>query len=86
MGISIWQLLIVLVIALLIFGSKKLRFVGSDLGAAVRGFKSSMKDGSAESAESAESGGPDSENVAKLEIDDESVLEGDAAKKEQERA
>lgn len=45
MGISIWQLLIVLVIVLLLFGTKKLKNIGSDLGGAVRGFRSSMKDG-----------------------------------------
>jgi len=43
-GISIWQLLIILVIVLLLFGAKKLRNVGSDLGNAVKGFKSAMKD------------------------------------------
>ncbi|MHB0776721.1 Sec-independent protein translocase subunit TatA [Halomonas sp. WWR20] len=41
-GISIWQLLIVLGIIILIFGTKKLRNVGSDLGGAVKGFKSAM--------------------------------------------
>lgn len=41
-GISIWQLLIVLVIVLLLFGTKKLRGIGSDLGGAVKGFKDSM--------------------------------------------
>jgi sec-independent protein translocase protein TatA len=46
-GISIWQLLIVLVIVLLLFGTKKLRNLGSDLGGAVKGFRSSMKDGGA---------------------------------------
>lgn len=45
MGISIWQLLIVLVILLLLFGTKKLRNLGSDLGGAVKGFKGAMKDG-----------------------------------------
>lgn len=43
-GISVWQLLIVLVIVLLIFGTKKLRGLGSDLGGAVKGFKDSMED------------------------------------------
>lgn len=47
-GISIWQLLIVLVIIMLLFGTKKLRNIGSDLGGAVKGFKSSMKDGEEE--------------------------------------
>ncbi len=44
-GISIWQLVIVLAIVLLLFGAKKLRNVGSDLGSAVKGFKSAMNDG-----------------------------------------
>ena len=45
MGISLWQLLIVLLIVLLLFGTKKLRSIGSDLGGAVKGFRSSMRDG-----------------------------------------
>ncbi|MDL0431227.1 twin-arginine translocase TatA/TatE family subunit [Marinobacter sp. TBZ242] len=44
MGISIWQLLIVLGIVILLFGTKKLRNIGSDLGGAIRGFKKSMSD------------------------------------------
>jgi len=43
-GISIWQLLIVLAIILLLFGTKKLGNLGSDLGSALRGFKDGMKD------------------------------------------
>jgi sec-independent protein translocase protein TatA len=43
-GISIWQLAVVLVIVVLIFGTKKLRTIGSDLGGAVKGFKRAMKD------------------------------------------
>ncbi|MFG6665918.1 Sec-independent protein translocase subunit TatA [Halomonas sp. HNIBRBA4712] len=43
-GISIWQLLIVLGIIILIFGTKKLRNVGTDLGGAVKGFKSAMSE------------------------------------------
>ncbi|MBD3898572.1 Sec-independent protein translocase subunit TatA [Halomonas sp. ML-15] len=41
-GISIWQLLIVLGIIILVFGTKKLRNVGGDLGGAVKGFKKAM--------------------------------------------
>lgn len=52
MGISPVQLLIVLLIVLVLFGTKKLRNVGADLGAAVRGFKKAVNDGSGESAES----------------------------------
>jgi sec-independent protein translocase protein TatA len=47
-GISVWQLLIVLLIAVLIFGTKKLRSLGSDLGGAVRGFKKAMNEGEQE--------------------------------------
>jgi sec-independent protein translocase protein TatA len=43
-GISIWQLLIVLVIVLLLFGTKRLKNIGSDLGGAVKGFRSAMSD------------------------------------------
>ena len=43
-GISIWQLLIVLAIVVLLFGTKKLRGMGSDLGSAIKGFRSSVKD------------------------------------------
>lgn len=42
MGIGIWQLLIVLLIVVIIFGSKRLRNIGSDLGSAFRGFKKEM--------------------------------------------
>ena len=42
---SIWHWLIVLVIILLVFGTKKLRNVGTDLGSAVKGFKDGMKSG-----------------------------------------
>lgn len=44
MGISIWQLLIVLLIVALVFGTKKLRSIGTDLGGAVKGFQSAIKD------------------------------------------
>ncbi|MZR62581.1 Sec-independent protein translocase subunit TatA [Alcanivorax sp. DP30] len=47
-GISIWQLLILLAIVVLLFGTKKLRNIGGDLGGAVKGFKSAMKDGEEE--------------------------------------
>lgn len=44
MGISIWQLVIVLGIVILLFGTKKLRNLGGDIGSAVKGFKSAVKD------------------------------------------
>ncbi len=43
---SIWHWLIVLLIVVMVFGTKKLKNVGTDLGAAVKGFKDGMKDGS----------------------------------------
>ena len=42
-GISIWQLLIILAIVVMLFGTKRLRTLGSDLGAAIKGFRSSMQ-------------------------------------------
>lgn len=45
MGIGFRELLIILLIALVLFGAKKLKSVGSDLGAAVKGFKKAMSDG-----------------------------------------
>jgi sec-independent protein translocase protein TatA len=43
-GLSIWHWIIVLVVVLLVFGTKRLRNAGSDLGEAVKGFKKGMKD------------------------------------------
>lgn len=49
MGPSIWQLLIILAIVLLLFGAKRLKNIGSDLGSAIKGFRQSMKEGENES-------------------------------------
>ncbi|KLU14954.1 MULTISPECIES: Sec-independent protein translocase subunit TatA [Xenorhabdus] len=43
-GISIWQLLIIAVIVVLVFGTNKLRTLGSDLGESIKGFKKAMSD------------------------------------------
>jgi sec-independent protein translocase protein TatA len=48
MGIGMRELIIILLVVLLVFGAKKLRTIGTDLGAAVKGFKKSMGDGDAE--------------------------------------
>ncbi len=53
MGFGIKELIIILVIVILLFGTKKLKSMGSDLGGAVKGFKKSMSDGE-ESTESLE--------------------------------
>lgn len=50
-GISIWQLLIILVIVALIFGTKRLRGIGGDLGGAVKGFKKAINDDSPKDGE-----------------------------------
>ena len=50
---SIWHWLIVLLIVVMVFGTKKLKNMGSDLGGAVKGFKDGMKDGSAADAPAA---------------------------------
>ena len=47
-SMSIWHWMIVLVIIMLVFGTKKLRNIGADLGGAVKGFKEGMKTGDAE--------------------------------------
>ena len=73
-GIGIWQLLIILAIVLLLFGAKRLRNVGSDLGAAVKGFKGAMKDGEAEKPQ-----------ADKLESKEGATIEGEATK-EKEKA
>ena len=48
---SIWHWLIVLLVVILIFGTKKLKNMGSDLGAAVKGFKDGVKDGTTGAAD-----------------------------------
>jgi sec-independent protein translocase protein TatA len=53
---SIWHWLIVLLIVVMVFGTKKLKNMGGDLGGAVKGFKDGMKDGSTTAAEDAASG------------------------------
>ena len=61
---SIWHWLIVLVVVLLVFGTKKLRNLGSDLGGAVKGFKDGLKDGGAEENPAADA---QAQPVAKVE-------------------
>lgn len=63
-GISIWQLLIVLGIVIVLFGTKKLRNVGSDLGGAIKGFKKAVSD---------EDKKPDADT-----LDDQRVISGEA--------
>ena len=68
MGISIWQLLIVLALVILIFGTKKLRNIGSDMGSAVKSFKSAVSnpdDDSTMKKDSAEDGADDTSKESK---------------------
>jgi sec-independent protein translocase protein TatA len=58
-GISIWQLLIILLIIVLLFGTKKLKSLGSDLGGALKGFKQAVKDDDKDSATDPEQIGTD---------------------------
>ena len=44
-GIGVWQLLILLLIVVMVFGTKRLRNMGGDLGAAIKGFRKGMEDG-----------------------------------------
>lgn len=75
-GISIWQLLIILVIVLLLFGTKRLRNIGGDLGNAVKGFKKAMGDEDKK----------DSDNKPeRLEKSDDGVIEGEATREKDKR-
>ncbi|MEM1187049.1 MAG: twin-arginine translocase TatA/TatE family subunit [Pseudomonadota bacterium] len=65
-GISIWQLLIVLAIVVMLFGTKRLRTLGSDLGSAVKGFRSSMQE---------EDDGKDGDSAADSKAENDSVAE-----------
>jgi sec-independent protein translocase protein TatA len=69
-GISIWQLLIVLVIVLLLFGTKRLRNLGGDLGNAIKGFKKAMNDEDKKAENAPE----------RLEKADEKVIDGEATR------
>jgi sec-independent protein translocase protein TatA len=69
-GISIWQLLIVLVIVLLLFGTKRLRNLGGDLGNAIKGFKKAMNDDEKKAENAPE----------QLEKADEKIIEGEATR------
>ena len=73
MGISIWQLLIILAIVLVLFGAKRLRNVGSDLGGAIKGFKSAMKEGEEEA------------EGEKLENKEGRVIDGEVTERDKDR-
>lgn len=60
---SIWHWLIVLIIVMLVFGTKKLRNIGEDLGGAVKGFKEGVKDAAAENKPAADAPPPSPQQV-----------------------
>jgi sec-independent protein translocase protein TatA len=66
-GISVWSLLLVLAIVILLFGTKKLRNIGGDLGGAIKSFKKSVKDQESDSTE---------ETVANEQFTEGQVIEG----------
>jgi len=76
MGISIWQLAIVLGIVILLFGTKKLRNVGGDLGSAINSFKKAVKEGK-ENTE---------QNLEGKSADTDKVIEGEVTSKEKDQA
>ena len=81
MGISVWQLVLILVIVLLLFGTKKLRGIGTDLGGAVKGFRDSMTE--KKSADDADD--KDKEEKEKLALSDaERVIDGEVTEKPKE--
>lgn len=75
MGISIWQLLIILAIVLVLFGAKRLRNVGSDLGGAIKGFKSAVKEEEAKAEEEKKLEEKDGNNVFDVEAEEKKTEE-----------
>jgi len=75
MGISIWQLLIILAIVLVLFGAKRLRNVGGDMGGAIKGFRQAMKEE-----------GDTSQNGDKIEDQGKgNVIDGEVTSKKQDK-
>ena len=66
-GISIWQLLIILAIVIMLFGTKRLRTIGSDLGSAVKGFRKSMSEDEAQQQQGNDGTAPDLDADGKAE-------------------
>ena len=83
MGPSIWQLLVVLVIVLLLFGTKKLKNIGGDLGGAIKSFRGAVKDGGKDGGKDDES----TESTNDLEQEPSgTVIEGEVTNKERDSA
>ncbi len=78
---SIWHWLIVLVVVVLIFGTKKLKNVGSDLGSAVKGFKDGVRDGTASADASTGPAGNPPEQVTARKATDANTVDVEAKTK-----
>ena len=79
-GIGIWQLLIILLIVVMLFGTKKIRNIGSDLGGALKGFKNAVKDdetGKNESSEDTEENNGETVDVTAEKVADKDEEEQD---------
>ncbi|MGD9661924.1 MAG: twin-arginine translocase TatA/TatE family subunit [Porticoccaceae bacterium] len=72
-GISMWQLLIVLLIVVLLFGTKKLKGLGSDLGDAIKGFKKAVNDDNDKADKTLEEGKTDSVETSSKKTEAEST-------------
>ena len=79
-GISIWQLLIVLVIVLLLFGTKRLRNIGSDLGNAVKGFRKAVDEKTGNSDDADKSSEQLAQNASNAAGKQEKVIDGEATR------
>lgn len=77
-GIGPGSLILILIIVILLFGTKRLRSMGSDLGSALRNFKKSVKEGQSEEEEGTEQDKIDSQAQK-------SVIEGEVSKKEKDK-
>ena len=85
-GLSIWHWLIVLLIVVMVFGTKKLRNMGGDLGGAVKGFKDGMKDGGRPAADDTAATTPPAQvtaatSAAAAPVDDKNTIDVQARQK-----
>jgi sec-independent protein translocase protein TatA len=76
-SLSIWHWLIVLLIVALVFGTKKLRNIGSDLGGAVKGFKEGMKEAETPTPEAPPQSLPRDSNTVDVEAKEKTTRSGD---------
>ena len=75
---SVWHWLIVLLIVVLVFGTKKLKNIGADLGGAVKGFKDGVKDGNASASASANEAAAPPAQVTSHKVNDPNTVDVEA--------